>query len=132
MSLILLKISTNWQVYILLTFHQLIAHSFLHFETKIHICDVIVLFVTSENACGINSQLSETQMNYQKAVHYSVLDEFGDNLKLCCIVSCGLNGSSRYFCRVYMKCCRINHTSFMLLYFSAIVITIRVFVLGYI
>ena len=106
-------------MYILLTsgFHRLIAHSFLHFETKIHICDVIVLFVTSENACGVNSQLSATQMNYRKAVHYSVLDELGDNLKLCCI---GFDGSSRYFCRVYMKCCQVNHASLVLLYFLAV------------
>ena len=58
------------QVYILLTssFHQFIV---LHFEAKIHFCDIIALFVTSKNTRGIDGQLSEMWMNYWKAVHYS-------------------------------------------------------------
>ena len=50
-------------------------------------------------------------------VHQLFLDELLNGLKLCCIVSYGLNGSSRYFCRIYMKWCQISHVSFNWCYY---------------
>ena len=108
------------QEHILLTsgFHCLIAYSFYYLETKIQVCDVTRTHVRSQNICGVDHQLSDTNMNYQIA--YFCSTNYRTDPKLCGTASYTLNRSFKYFCGMYMKLCQVSLLSLVVLTFSVV------------
>ena len=101
------------------SFHCSIAHSVGYFETKIQVCNVSRTPVRPQNVHGVDHQLSDTDMNYQIVVYFCSTN-YQTDPKLCGTASYTLNGSFKYFCRMYIKLCQVSLVILVVLSFSVV------------